>query len=33
VAEELERDTVPCAWRALAEEFVLETGDAGVLAL
>jgi hypothetical protein len=33
VAEELERDTVPCAWRALAEEFVLETGDAGLFTL
>ena len=21
----LERDTVPCSWRALAEEFVLDT--------
>lgn len=32
VADELERETV-CAWCALAEEFALETGDAGVLAL
>lgn len=33
VEDELERDTVLWAWRALAAEFVLETGDAGVLAL
>lgn len=25
VAEELERDTVACSWRALAEEFALDT--------
>ena len=27
VAVELERDTVPCAWRTLAEEFALDMGD------
>jgi len=27
VAEELERDTVPCPWRTLAEEFALDTSD------
>jgi len=33
VAEELERDTVPCVWRALAEEFALDTGDGAPLTL
>jgi len=33
VAEELERDTVPCVWRVLAEEFDLDTGDGRSLAL
>jgi hypothetical protein len=33
VAEELERDTVPGTSRALAEEFALDTGDDGPLAL
>ena len=33
MAEELERDTVPWASRALAEEFALDTGEAGPLAL
>jgi hypothetical protein len=28
VAVELERDSVPCAWRTLAEEFVLNTDGA-----
>jgi hypothetical protein len=27
VAVELERDTVPCSWRALVEEFALDTDD------
>jgi len=33
VAVELERDTVPCSWRALAEEFALDTDDGAPLAL
>ena len=33
VAEELERDTVACSWRALAEEFALDTDGGTPLAL
>jgi hypothetical protein len=33
VAEELERETVRVSSRALAEEFALDTGDDGLLAL